>query len=119
MKNFRGLVILGETLGHMSVDSFLVGEDAFVHDHLRGVADIILADMRNIARLRDKLHSGQVGVQVDWALIAKTLPPRVVHFSVPISSPRRQSSLKSCKRVSRTLSDSAWEFPPPLPTNFA
>ena len=50
-----------------------MGDEAFVTDHLRGVADI-LADLCNIGRLPDKLHSGQAGVQVAWALIAKTLP---------------------------------------------
>ena len=57
-----------------------MGEDAFVADHLRGVADIIMADLRKISCLPDKLQSGQAGVQVAWALIAKTLPPRVVHL---------------------------------------
>ena len=55
-------------------------DEAFVADRLRGVADIVMADLRNIARLPDKLHSGQAGVQVAWALLAKTLPPGVVHL---------------------------------------
>ena len=39
-----------------------------------------MADLRKIGCLPDKLQSGQAGVQVAWALIAKTLPPRVVHL---------------------------------------
>ena len=67
-------------MGNTDMESFPVGEDAFVADHLRGVADNIFADLRNIGCLPDKLQSGQAGVQVAWALIAKTLPPRVVHL---------------------------------------
>ena len=80
MKDPRGLIIVGEAMGNPAIDSFLVGDEAFVADHLRGVADIILADLRKIGCLPDKLQSGQAGVQVAWALIAKTLPPRVVHL---------------------------------------
>ena len=88
-----------------------MGDETFVTDHLRGVADIILADLRNIARLPDKLHSGQAGVQVAWALIAKTLPPGWFTYSERTLFLRLRSSLKSCRRVSRILSDSAWGFP--------
>ena len=42
--------------------------------------EVILADLRKIGCLPGKLQSGQAGVQVAWALIAKTLPPRVVHL---------------------------------------
>ena len=80
MKDPRGLVVVGEALGNTATEAFFVGDEAFVSDHLRGVAETILADLRNIGCLPDKLHSGQAGVQVAWALIAKTLPPRVVHL---------------------------------------
>ena len=80
MKDPRGLIVVGEALGNPATDSFPVGDEAFVADHLRGVADNILADLRKIGCLPDKLQSGQGGVQVAWALIAKTLPPRVVHL---------------------------------------
>ena len=80
MKDPRGLIVVGEALGHTDVESFPVGEDAFVADHLRDVAEAILTDLRNIGCLPDKLHSGQAGVQVAWALLAKTLPPRVIHL---------------------------------------
>ena len=80
MKDPRGLIIVGEAMGNPAVDSFPVGDEAFVADHLRGVAENIMADLRMIACLPDKLQSGQAGVQVAWALIAKTLPPRVVHL---------------------------------------
>ena len=80
MKDPRGLIIVGEALGNSAVDSFPVGDEAFVADHLRGIADIVMADLRKIGCLPDKLQSGQAGVQVAWALIAKTLPPRVVHL---------------------------------------
>ena len=53
---------------------------SFVADHLRDVAETILTDLRNIGCLPDKLHSGQAGDQVAWALLAKTLPPRVIHL---------------------------------------
>ena len=90
MKDPRGLIIVGEALGNSAVDSFPVGEEAFVADHLRGIADIVMADLRKIGCLPDKLQSGQAGVQVAWALIAKTLPPRVVHLlrAHPVGSSR-------------------------------
>ena len=74
------VIVVGEALGHTDVETFPVGEDAFVADHLRDVAETILTDLRNIGCLPDKLHSGQAGVQVAWALLAKTLPPRVIHL---------------------------------------
>ena len=80
MKDPRGLIIVGEAMGHPAIDSFPVGDEAFVADHLRGIAEVIQADLRKIACLPDKLQSGQAGVQVAWALIAKTLPPRVIHL---------------------------------------
>ena len=80
LKDPRDFVVFGEAMGNTATDSFPVGDEAFVSDHLRGVADTILADLRNIGCLPDKLHSGQAGVQVAWALIAKTLPPRVTHL---------------------------------------
>ena len=80
MKDPMGLIVVGEALVNPAKDSFLVGDEAFVADHLRGVADIILADLRKIGCLPDKLQFGQAGVQVAWAPIAKTLPPRVIHL---------------------------------------
>ena len=80
MKDPRGLIIVGEAMGYPAIDSFPVGDEAFVADHLRGVAEVIQADLRKIGCLPGKLQSGQAGVQVAWALIAKTLPPRVVHL---------------------------------------
>ena len=67
-------------MGNPYTDSFPVGDEAFIADHLRGVAETIMADLRKIGCLPDRLQSGQAGVQVAWALIAKTLPPRVVHL---------------------------------------
>ena len=86
MKDPRGLIIVGEALGNPATDSFPIGDEAFVADHLRDVAETIMADLRKIGCLPDKLQSGQAGVQVAWALIAKTLPPRVIHLLK--SSPR-------------------------------
>ena len=80
MKDPRGLIIVGEAMGHPAIDSFPVGDEAFVADHLRGIAEVIQADLCKIACLPDKLQSGQAGAQVAWALIAKTLPPRVIHL---------------------------------------
>ena len=37
-------------------------------------------DLRKIAVLPDKLEGETAGLQVAWALISKTLPPRVVHL---------------------------------------
>ena len=80
MKDARGLVLLGEALGSNPSEPFPVGEEAFSQDHLRGVTEAVAADLRKIATLPDKLQDGQVGLQVAWALLSKTLPPKVVHL---------------------------------------
>ena len=71
-------------------DPFPVGEEAFIQDHLRGVTEAITADLQKIATLPDKLQDGQAGLQVAWALLSKTLPPRVVHLlrAHPVSDTR-------------------------------
>ena len=61
-------------------DDFPVGDEAFMEDHLRGAAAVVAADLRKIAILPDKVSEGQAGIQVAWALLAKTLPLRVVHL---------------------------------------
>ena len=86
-KDPRGLTPLGEALGNNPSDPFPVGEEAFIQDHLRGVTEAVAADLRKIAALPNKLQDGQAGLQVAWALLAKTLPPRVVHLlrALPVS----------------------------------
>ena len=74
---------MGEALGNNPSDPFPVGEEtvqAFMQDHLRGVAEAVAADLRKIAALPDKLSYSQAGIQVALALLAKTLPARVVHL---------------------------------------
>ena len=60
-KDPRGLIILGEA-------------------HLQDVAAAVANDLRKIAVLLDELEGDTAGFQVSWALISKTLPPRVVHL---------------------------------------
>ena len=67
-------------MGNNPSDPFPVGEEALIQDHLRGVTEAVAADLRKIAAPPDKLQDGQAGLQVAWALLAKTLPPRVVHL---------------------------------------
>ena len=55
MKEPRGLVILGDALGNQPTDSFPMGDDAFVSDHLQGVADITLAAWALIAKISQVL----------------------------------------------------------------
>ena len=61
---------------------FPVGDENFVADRLQGVADIITADLRKVARLPDKLKNlvrpgrGPSGL----GATCQTLPPRVVHL---------------------------------------
>ena len=90
MTDPRGLVLLGEALGNNPSDPFPVGEEAFIQDHLRGVTEAVAADLRKIAALPDKLDDGQAGLQVAWALLSKTIPPRVVHLlrAHPVSDTR-------------------------------
>ena len=90
MTDPRGLILLGEALGNNPSDPFPVGEEAFIQDHLRGVTEAVAADLRKIASLPDKLDDGQAGLQVAWALLSKTLPPRVVHLlrAHPVSDTR-------------------------------
>ena len=52
-------------------------------------------DLRKIAVLPDKLEGDTAGLQVAWALISKTLPPRVVHLL------RAQSRHKRCVTLSK------------------
>ena len=57
-----------------------MGNEAFIQDHLRDVTQAVANDLRKIAILPDKLQGETAGLQVAWALISKTLPPRVVHL---------------------------------------
>ena len=56
-ERFRGLIILGEALGEDPTDPYLLGNEAFIQDQTRDVADA-----------------------VTHALVSKTLPPWVVHL---------------------------------------
>ena len=80
MKDPRGLIILGEALGEDPTDPYPMGNEAFIQDHLRDVTQAVANDLRKIAVLPDKLEGETAGLQVAWALISKTLPPRVVHL---------------------------------------
>ena len=80
MKDPRGLIILGEALGEDPTDPYPMGNEAFIQDHLRDVTQAVANDLRKIAILPDKLEGETAGLQVAWALISKTLPPRVVHL---------------------------------------
>ena len=73
MKDPRGLIILGEALGEDPTDPYPMGNKAFILDHLRDVTQAVVTDLSKIAILPEKLEG-------DWALISKTLPPRVVHL---------------------------------------
>ena len=74
-RNRWGLVIFGEALGDNPTDPYLVGAETFIQDHLQGVADAVANDLRKLAILPDKLDGDMAGIQVVWALLAKTLPP--------------------------------------------
>ena len=80
MKDPRGLIILGETLGEDPTDPYPLGNETFIQDHLRDVTNSVANDLRKIAVLPDKLEGDTAGFQVAWALISNTLPPRVVHL---------------------------------------
>ena len=80
MKDPRGLIILGEALGEDPTDPYPMGNEAFVLDHLRDVTKAVVSDLDKIAVLPDRLEGDSAGLQVAWALISKTLPPRVVHL---------------------------------------
>ena len=57
-----------------------MGNEAFILDHLRDVTKAVVSDLSKIAVLPDRLEGDTAGLQVAWALISKTLPPRVVHL---------------------------------------
>ena len=57
-----------------------MGNEAFILDHLRDVTKAVVGDLNKIAVLPDRLEGDTAGLQVAWALISKTLPPRVVHL---------------------------------------
>ena len=80
MKDPRGLIILGEALGEDPTDPYPMGNEAFISDHLRDVTQAVITDLDKIAVLPDRLAGEAAGLQVAWALISKTLPPRVVHL---------------------------------------
>ena len=70
----------GRRHGEGPTDPYPMGNEAFIQDHLRDVAAVVTNDLRKIAVLPDKLEGETAGLQVSWALISKTLPPRVVHL---------------------------------------
>ena len=80
MKDPRGLIILGEALGEDPTDPYPMGNEAFIGDHLRDVTQAVITDLDKIAVLPERLEGETAGLQVAWALISKTLPPRVVHL---------------------------------------
>ena len=80
MKDPRGLVILGEAMGEDPTDPYPMGNEAFITDHLRDVTQAVKEDLDKIAVLPERLEGETAGLQVAWALISKTLPPRVVHL---------------------------------------
>ena len=80
MKDPRGLIILGEALGEDPTDPYPMGNEAFILDHLRDITKAVVSDLNKIAVLPDRLEGDTAGLQVAWALISKTLPPRVVHL---------------------------------------
>ena len=80
MKDPRGLIILGEALGEDPTDPYPMGNEAFISDHLRDVTQAVTTDLDKIAVLPDRLEGETARLQVAWALISKTLPPRVVHL---------------------------------------
>ena len=80
MKDPRGLITLGEALSEDPTDPYPMGNEAFIQDHLRDVTAAVVSDLNKIAVLPEKLEGDTAGLQVAWALISKTLPPRVVHL---------------------------------------
>ena len=80
MKDPRGLIILGEAMGEDPTDPYPMGNEAFITDHLRDVTQTVKSDLDKIAVLPERLQGDAAGLQVAWALISKTLPPRVVHL---------------------------------------
>ena len=80
MKDPRGLIILGEALGEHPTDPYTMGNETFIQDHPRDVTKAVANDLRKIAILPDKLEGDTAGLQVAWALISKSLPPRVAHL---------------------------------------
>ena len=80
MKDPRSLIILGEAMGEDPTDPYPMGNEAFITDHLRDVTQAVKADLDKIAVLPERLDGDAAGLQVAWALISKTLPPRVVHL---------------------------------------
>ena len=53
MKDPRGLIIVGETVGNLATESYFVGDEAFIVDHFRGVVETIMADFHKIGCLRE------------------------------------------------------------------
>ena len=100
MKDPRTLIILGEALGEDPTDPYPMGNEAFIQDHLRDVTQAVANDLRKIAILPDKLEGETAGLQVSWALISKTLPPRVVHLS-------RAHPVEQTQEMCDTLQDPA------------
>ena len=46
---------------------------------MSAVTKAVVSDLNKIAVLPDRLEGDTAGLQAAWALISKTLPPRVVH----------------------------------------
>ena len=70
--------------------------------HLRDVTKAVANDLRKIAILPDKLESETAGLQVAWALISKTLPPRVVRL-------RRANPVEQTQEMCDTLQDALFD----------
>ena len=102
MKDPRGLIILGEALGEDPTDPYPMGNEAFILDYLRDVTKAVASDLDKIAILPDRLEGDTAGLQVAWALISKTLPPRVVHL---LRAHPVEQTQEMCDTLQATLID--------------
>ena len=61
MKDPQGLIILGEALGEDPADPYPLGNETFIQDHVRDVANVVANDLRKIAIFPDKLEGDTAG----------------------------------------------------------
>ena len=80
ISDIRGLTILGEAVGLEPEDAYPVGEEAYVTDHIQGVADRLCADLRKLRHLPGMCGDDQAGLQIAWSLLQRQVPSRILHL---------------------------------------
>ena len=81
MGDKRGILVSGETVSEEPEDAIPIGNEAFVTDHINSFKQKLPDDLCNckLEHLPHKLVKGEVGLQIAWGFLRRTVPSRFLH----------------------------------------